>query len=446
MKNVLAAFAVVVICIAALAGCMHEWNLHKDQLASWVNPDGSKSTNLTVRKDAQVDGGIALASGYAPTVVGADQQRCGIMFSYVDLVNCKGNNAGYIAAVNRWKANLGMSWDQVVYWANHCGAVDSRAILVSNRSESPDQVRAFLRAAKDDKGNSLWGSAADTMPILPYQPGIINTMNQDKMDPFKDLTSQIRVSLVPLDAGCRPIQTSASGIMADCLNGWWVEAFAPPVAAPPQQTVPSTTVITTTSQPPCNPQVCNPCNQPGACQPNNCITHPEMPQCHPVCDCHCNANQPQCQCQGPQCGCPPGGCCQPGGCNPCDLNPGLPQCHPCTDCNSCGVPCPKDPGNTITGPEVPGQNGHGNATPGPGTLDPPPPPPAATFTPSPAPPAPTLAPDVTPAPAPIVTRAPDPGVVPPSGSPGSSDGRSDGTAIMPSSFTGMTQSQFVLAA
>lgn len=162
----------------------------------------------------------------------------------------------------------------------------------------------------------------------------------------------------------------------------------------------------------------------------NCLTNPSLPGCQPppVCnDCTCQSNCPppvcnDCTCQN----CPP----------------------PCNDCTCQGVPCPKDPADTLTGENAPGQNGHMNANPNsPGEKREP----SQMTTPQAAPrqnpttrPSPTLAPDVKPLPSAINTPAPDPGVVVSPGSPGSSEGRSDGVVAQPSSWTAK-QSEFTLA-
>ena len=288
-RRSLIAIAIAVV-IAAFAGLGISLWKTSDELAKVTNPDGS-AMNLSVEKGQRIDDGISLRSGNAPSVVGGDQQRCGLMFNYVTLVNCKGNNPTFIGSVNRLAGNLKMDWNNVLDWANRCSTVDARAILISNRSETDQQARDLLRP--------VWGNDVDKMPILPRQNGIINTKNQDVMDPFKDPTEQIRVTLVPLDQNCQRIVTSTSGIMADCLNGWWVEVPTPVAAppAPPQSTnqpppPPSTTIVPPPSECPGGcvvpPPVCT-CDNPCGPLPPECLP---PPQCD--CDNPCGPLPPEC--------------------------------------------------------------------------------------------------------------------------------------------------------
>ncbi len=289
-RRSLYAIAIAVV-IAAVAGLSISLWKTSDELAKVTNPDGS-AMNLSVEKGKRIDDGISLRSGNAPSVVGGDQQRCGLMFNYVTLVNCKGNNPTFIGSVNRLAGNLKMDWNNVLDWANRCSTVDARAILISNRSETDQQARDLLRP--------VWGNDVDKMPILPRQNGIINTKNQDVMDPFKDPTEQIRVTLVPLDQNCQRIVTSTSGIMADCLNGWWVEVPTPVAAppAPPQSTNQPPPPSSTTVVPP-PPSEC-----PGGCVvvPPTCENGGIPPeQCVPVIPPTCeNGGIPPEQCLVPK--------------------------------------------------------------------------------------------------------------------------------------------------
>lgn len=212
------------------------------------NGDVSDPNLTTMYTGAPITDGVSLRNLDIPSVVGNDQTRCGLMFDYYSLKQCKGQNQNYIDAVNRHAENLKMDWKKVLEWSDKCRGKDARAILVSamdvdvNSEAGRKKIRDGLR--------HVWGDAVDTMPILPTQSSITNTKEQDQMIPFPDGTPQVRVTLVPLDEECKPIATSEEGIMADCLNGWWILGFAPA----PVTSIPSTgttkVTVTTTAPPP----------------------------------------------------------------------------------------------------------------------------------------------------------------------------------------------------
>ena len=178
--------------------------------------DGDKpDPNLrTPYQGKPIDDGISLYDENVNSVVGDDQERCGLMYNYVSLVDCKGKNPDFIAAVNRHSAKLKMDWDRILYWSGKCKTEDARAILVSARTDvdvSTERGRKEVR----DKLRGVWGDDVDRMPVLQQQDSIVNTMEQDQMVPFHDETPQIRVTLVPLKDDCRPDPASIEGIMAD---------------------------------------------------------------------------------------------------------------------------------------------------------------------------------------------------------------------------------------
>jgi hypothetical protein len=401
MKSIGKTLVCLIIGALLFVGIQHNWPTIKH----WA--DGSGTHSGVVRTDDSIDDGIGMGPGRPNSVIGdEDVERCGKSITYPALVNCKGGDAAYQAGLARNRNNLHElgDWSYIYNTAQRCKGAQAVGILISNQDKTDQQARDGLR--------QKWGDRVDSMPILPRQHGIINTMNHDEMTPFPDGTPQTRVVIVPLDDQCKPIVTSTYGIMADCLNGEWIELVS---AAPPPQVAPP---------PPSAPPVCT-----QHCGPPVCTQHCGPP---PVCTVNCGPPVCTVNCGPPVCTV---------NCGPpvCTVN-----CQP--DCTQVLINC-KPPVLTPQGPSVPGQEGHVNSDPGPGQYQPvTPPTPGPVFTPSPAPPAPTLAPDVTPAPVPVVIQPPDPGVVPSPGSPGSSDGRADGTAVMPTSFVVMHRSEVDLAA
>jgi len=138
---------------------------------------------------------------------------------------------------------------------------DLRLILISNDQVSDSDARAQLKAQGVE--------GVDGLPIVRVN-GFINTrgLPHDRMEPFQDDRSQVRVSLaLPLNWNdlSKGLE-STRGVLTMCANGWKLKSetpvTAPPATPTPRQPTPTSPPVTPTTRPYVPPTTAPPTTQP----------------------------------------------------------------------------------------------------------------------------------------------------------------------------------------
>lgn len=192
------------------------------------NSDGSKGVMpLLGNEDEQLDS--ADSTLYAPASFPDAREVCGVVVSWIELVDCIDEADFYIDAVNSRAGSTGFDWDDVLRyaalekeWAED-NEVDENnvtsATIVVFGDYTDEQARAQAR--------ELVGDHADQMHITRHSPGFVNTWARDsgRITDYYHGSQQVRLSLLPvIERGSQagPDMLATSGIFVDCLNIWWI--------------------------------------------------------------------------------------------------------------------------------------------------------------------------------------------------------------------------------
>lgn len=217
-------------------------------------------------------------------------ERCKNSLGWDQLVECVGGDQWYKDGFTRMKPYTGFDWNDVLNWATTKDAngtlINARVVHVYGMDGySEDQARSDVRSLIGPPIKGPDGKLVDA-PVF-YHHQFVNSrgLEHDRVSPFVDQKTQVRVSLAPIvrNEKGEPELAGNAGVFVDCLNIWGL-----PFSIAPSPEKPAPCPGTDMPVPPEGPKGCN-------LPPGTTTPPPPPPGCVGV---KCT---PQPPCEGPQC-------------------------------------------------------------------------------------------------------------------------------------------------
>ncbi len=227
--------------------------LGEDALTDLAFRDGSVNRLPLLEGSDTVLGPITTNNPLTPPL-GPNSQ---VAFCWSDVRDYGLNNEWYMQAIDRYSAELGFTWAEVLRAADDPAADCSFRIGVFNIA-TRDQLDRNPNLGADirNRVRPLVGDHADTLDMLVTNCVVNTRLVNETASPFVDCQPQVRVVLLMPAYNADNVAVglkTQGGILADCWNLFWIpsepEPTEPPPTVPPTEPTPEPTPTPTPTEP-----------------------------------------------------------------------------------------------------------------------------------------------------------------------------------------------------